>query len=145
MPEDYVGFTWHLHHDVLVEWCYSYEDRVRDIQKNKPENEQEARLRLFKPVKGKLPAVVTKAWDAFDKAGDAFDKAWDAYSKARDAFDKARDAYAKASDAFDNAWNAYGKAINGAMPDILKLHAKECPNCPWDGHTIFPARPPDGG
>jgi hypothetical protein len=26
-------------------------------------------------------------------------------------------------------------------PDLLALHAKECPNCPWNGETIFPKFP----
>ena len=24
------------------------------------------------------------------------------------------------------------------LPEIEKLHKEECPNCPWDGRTIFP-------
>ena len=32
---------------------------------------------------------------------------------------------------------AYKKALRECMPQIKKLHAKECPNCPWDGRTIF--------
>lgn len=32
----------------------------------------------------------------------------------------------------------YNEALRKHMPEIEKLHAKECPNCPWDGKTIFP-------
>ena len=40
-------------------------------------------------------------------------------------------AYVEALTAYDEAWKA-------AMPAILRLHAKECKKCPWDGETIFP-------
>ena len=30
------------------------------------------------------------------------------------------------------------EASKAYMPDILALHAAECPDCPWDGKTIFP-------
>jgi len=34
---------------------------------------------------------------------------------------------------------AYAEWVKAsAAPSVLKLHAKECPNCPWDGFTIFP-------
>mgnify|MGYP001598955187 FL=1 len=33
-------------------------------------------------------------------------------------------------------------AIKKALKAALKvLHAQECPNCPWDGKTIFPRKP----
>ena len=45
------GFYWHVHHDKLIEYCYDYDERVDYIKKEKPRNEIETRLRLFKPVK----------------------------------------------------------------------------------------------
>ena len=42
-----------------------------------------------------------------------FVKAWSAWSAARDAYDKAR-------------------------PALERLHRKDCPGCPWNGHTILP-------
>ena len=131
-PEQYVEeimtktqFAWHCHHEVLVEpLTEPFSVRVKYIKENKPEHEQEIRLRLFKKVKGKLPSAVVKAWVAYDKA-------WVAYDKASAAYDKAGAAYVKARAAFV-------KALADNMPAILELHAKECPNCPWDGKTIFP-------
>lgn len=32
----------------------------------------------------------------------------------------------------------WGKAQQENMPAILALHAQECPDCPWDGQSIFP-------
>jgi tetratricopeptide (TPR) repeat protein len=179
------GMFWHVHHDKLIEYCYNYDERVECIKNNKPKDEIETRLRLFKPVKGKLPkevieagaayakaitaynkarAALGRAVAAYDKAGAAYDKAWAALGRAVAAYDKARAAYDKAWAAFDKAWAtydktwatyekawatyekaraaydkagaAYYKAIQDNMPAILKLHAKECPNCTWDGNTI---------
>src|SRR3989344_4557381 len=104
------GFFWHVHHTVLLEWCYNYEERARYIRTNKPRNEQETRLRLFKPVQGRLPEAVVKARQAYDEAYQTRDK----------------------------AYQAFDKALKDNMAEIEALHAKECPNCPWNGHTIFP-------
>ena len=109
------GFCWHVHHGVLMEWCHDYEERVAYIKAAK--SEVELRLHLFQPVKGELPAVVVESQAAYDKA--------------RAAYDKARAAYLKAQAACD-------EAIPDNMPAILELHAQECPDCPWDGMTIFP-------
>jgi hypothetical protein len=40
-----------------------------------------------------------------------------------------REAYGEARKAFDEACKAYAEEIN-------QLHAKECPDCPWDGKEI---------
>ena len=117
------GFFWHVHHDKLIEFCYGYEERASFIRTDKPTHEQKTRLRLFKPVKGSLPQEVIEAGQAYAKAGQAYDKAWQAYNKAWQAYDKAE--------------QAYGEALKNNMPAITALHEKECPNCPWNGETIF--------
>src|SRR3990170_4934953 len=137
---------WHIHHkDFLLEW-------IDFIQAEKPKHEVEIRLRLLKPVQGALPPKLVKAGDARGKAEDANAKAWDAYGKdwdayvkagdARDkakaAYDKAKAAYDKDWDAFGKDWDAYRKAYDKYLPQIEALHALECPDCPWDGFTIFP-------
>ncbi|KKN12481.1 hypothetical protein LCGC14_1016050 [marine sediment metagenome] len=112
------GIAFHCHHDVLAEYVYDYEERVEFIKDSKPETERKLRLKLFKLIpQDRLPQ---KAWDAYGKAWDACGKAWDAYDKARGAYDKARD--------------ACGKTNHKALE---KLHKELCPDCPWDGHTIF--------
>jgi len=35
------GFFWHVHHDVLMEWCYDYEERVDYIENYKSASERE--------------------------------------------------------------------------------------------------------
>ena len=41
------GLSIHCHHDILIEYCYDYDERVKAI-KRKPANEIKTRLRLFK-------------------------------------------------------------------------------------------------
>jgi len=110
-------FAWHVHHDILVEpLTEPIKVRREFIRSSKPPHEVATRLRLLKAVKGRLPAKLVEAMKAYDEAWKAYVKAWKAYDEALTAYDE--------------AWKA-------AMPAILKLHAKECPNCPWDGETIF--------
>ena len=101
---------WHVHHDVLCELLtYPVEDRIAFIKANKPSSEVETRLRLMQPVRGKLPPRFAKAWAALSAALAAW--------SARDAYNKARNVSRRA---------------------LERLHRKECPGCPWNGHTIFP-------
>jgi len=97
------GLYWHVHHDKLFEWCYDYEGRLDFIKNNKPEGEIELRLKLFQPIKGKVPKEIIEAWQKHDEA-------WQKYHEARQKY------------------HEYMKS----------LHENECPNCPWDGKTIFP-------
>lgn len=125
------GFAFHCHHDVLCEWVTDYDQRVQYIKKNKPEAEQELRLRLFRiiPV-DRLPSPLVKAGAAYDKAWTAYDKTW-AREKAGAAREKAGAAYDKAWAARDMAWAAYDK-------DLQAVHSELCPDCSWNGYSIFP-------
>ncbi len=143
-------FYWHIHHEVLLEVrTEAISKRKNYIRVNKPQNEQKLRLKLLKPVRGKLPAKILKA-------GDARRKAWANHRKATAAYDKAikvcekraavgaayygtMAAYNKTWDAFEETWAPLRQALKANIPAIAKLHAKECPNCPWDGNTIFSA------
>ena len=121
------GFYWHVHHDTLMEWCYDYKERANFIRSDKHKNEQKLRLRLFQPVHGSLPREVIKAWRVYDKACEEVVRACD---KARKLSYDVR--------ACDKARRACDEALINNMPAIEALHKKECHNCPWDGHTIFP-------
>ena len=86
--------------------------------------------------------MVAPAWAACDKAWAACDKAWAACDKARAAYDKAWAAYDKAGAAYDKAWAACNAVLQKYADELEALHAAQCPDCPWDGKTIFPeARP----
>lgn len=70
------GFAFHLHHDVLAEWCNDYEERVDYIKTNKPKAEQEPRLRLFKLIPpDRIPLPLQKAGAAYNKSLAALNKA----------------------------------------------------------------------
>ena len=136
------GLAFHCHHDTLFEYCFDYDKRVACIKGNKPEEEQELRLRLFKIIpeelipgrESKEYIAYVKAGVAHVKAGVAHAKAWVAYDKAWVAYVKAGVAYVEAGVAYDKAWDVYDKKYKR---EIKELHAMLCPNCPWDGETIF--------
>jgi tetratricopeptide (TPR) repeat protein len=164
MPE--VGdFVWHIHHEVLLEPLREpIENRIAHIEANKPTDEVRTRLRLMKPVREKLPLKVVEAWKAYNEARKSYNEARKSYNEARKAYNEAWKAYVEAKKAYNEArkahneaWEAYveagkayveagkayveaGKAYveAGKAPEVLALHAKECPNCPWNGETIFP-------
>ena len=133
------GFYWHVYHDGLLDWCWDYEERVAYIKANKPKYEQELRLHLLQPVKGQLPEPLIEAGNAFEKVRNARQKDAEALQERRDGDDhsKAWDVYLKAWDASVKAEAALGKALNKYQPEIEALHAQECPDCPFDGTTIF--------
>jgi len=104
------GFAFHCHHDTLCEWVSDYDEWVDYIKEYKPPQEIELRLRLFQMIpEERLPEELVKAGTAYDKA---------------------RTAYVKAGTAHD-------KAIVSHTKELEKLHAELCPNCTWDGKTIF--------
>jgi len=125
------GFFWHVHHGILIEWCHSYDERAEYIRTGKSPDEQETRLRLFQPVKGSLPEEVIEARRALNEA-------WRVYNKARRAFFGTSRVDSEAYEAYVKATRAFNEAVSKNMSKIEALHAEECPNCPWNGHTIFP-------
>lgn len=159
-------FCWHCHDKLLLEWVWDYEERVKYIRIAKPIGEQKLRLCLFQPVKGDLPPEVVRAWEAYNEAREAYDGAQEAYDEAQEACDEAQEACDEAEEAYDEAWEACDeaqeararaweacakargayvkawaaceKAMEKYRVEIEALHAQECPDCPWDGKTIFP-------
>ena len=99
---------WHIHHDKLLEFSGNIDKRIEYIKYGKPTEEIELRLRLLKPVKGKLPDAVIKVWAVWEKV-----------------------------------WAACDETIQKYQSKIEALHTLECPDCPWDGETIFPERKDD--
>ena len=140
-------FAWHTHHEVLVEPLFEpIEVRIEYIKASKPEHEIDLRLRLLKPVRGALPAAVMEAGAACDQAWAACEQAWAAYEKAKaaaynqtlpPAATQAWAAYVQAWAACEQAWAACEQTLSDHAGEIEVLHRQECPDCPWDGHTIF--------
>ena len=124
-------YYWHIHHEVLLEPSDDIGERREYIKNNKPVEEIPIRLHLLKEVKGRLP-------EAYDEAYRAYDEAYRAYYEASKAYDEASKAYYEASKAYDEAYRAYYEACRACKLEIEALHELECPNCPWDGKTIFP-------
>ena len=133
---------WHCHHDKLIEWCYDYKERVKYIRENKPENEIELRLKLFKPVKGKLPKEVKEAgqkcYEMCQKYDEACQKYKEAWQKYYEAWQEACQKYKEAWQKYYEAWQKYDEACQKYSKEIEELHKQECPDCSWDGKTIFP-------
>jgi len=118
-------YYFHIHHEILVEALTEpLKNRIKYIKENKPKDEIELRLKLLKPVKGKLPSGFIKA-----------DQAW---GKAKQARVKAYQAFIKADQAWDKAGQAWVKAREDSMPALEKLHKIEC-GCGWSSErsTIF--------
>ena len=103
-PSPSVGVYWHLHHDLICEWCHSYEDRAYDIIYYKPWWQIRRRLKLFQPVKqvSKLP--------------ETFRLRMEDEGLRRRPY----------------------RCVRGYELKLAALHDKECPDCPWNGKTIFP-------
>ena len=75
------GFAIHCHHDILLEWCYDFAERVKYIKSDKPEDEQKIRLKLFKMLPKKalkdIPKNYLEAYNAWSEADkDVFHKKW---------------------------------------------------------------------
>ena len=153
------GWAFHCHHDLLYEFVTNYNERVAYIKRNKPQEEQKLRLRLFRMIpEDRLPYDLIGAGKAYDEAGKAYDEAGkahneagEAHNEAGEAYDEARKAFDKAGKARDEAWKAHNEARKAhneageaydeageAYDSYFKeLHSELCPHCPWDGKTIF--------
>lgn len=142
-------FAWHVHDNgVLLPGgrrsplellTDTIENRITYIKKEKPKREQAMRLRLLKPVKGKLPAKILTAYVTYEKACAACEKATvAAFAGGARTFTAA--ACTQIGAAYTKARAAFAKAFKKHFVEIEELHAEECPGCPWDGKTIFAKR-----
>jgi hypothetical protein len=143
-----VLFAWHVHHRTLVEpLTEPIEKRVAYIRATKPQTEIETRLRLLKPVKGSLPAELIEAWKEF----------WTVNQYVQQIERQLHNSPFRppnVSDPISGNWNVdpykvrleqesayrekrYFDALRMHAPEIEALHKVECPDCPWDGRTIF--------
>lgn len=130
MTTTIAGLAWHVHHNILMEWCYDYEERTAYIKAKKPLGEQATRLRLFQMMKGKLPAELWTAGAEYETMCAELGAV-----EAELEFPRAELEAARAK--FWAAWAKLGAAEVKYTPQILALHAQECPDCPWNGRTIF--------
>jgi hypothetical protein len=115
------AMVWHLHHDQLCEpLTKPPENRIAYILTHKRNKERAARLRLMRPVYAEAVAPAQRVRVEAEVA-------------ARKLYDEAEAAaWAVCAEAVAAARKAYHEAVAPA-------HSAECPNCPWDGKSIFNA------
>ena len=127
-------FAWHVHHNILMEpLTESIETRRVYIETNKAPDEQVLRLRLLKPVQGEIPVAIREA-------GNTYSDAYHAYNSAHLIRGIAGSYYAATHRVYADAARGYKIVLAANMPTIEALHEKECPDCPWNGETIFPEK-----
>lgn len=155
--------SWHCYHDHLCGWdTTARQDRIADIRKYKPEGEIALRLKLFHPMSAVATALLP-AYNAAVKRADALLEKRRRRAQARDYKRVlAADAVMRAAKgrARENAglifcnekeaaWQEYKVTMLRAEEAALRVktraraalearHKIECPNCPWNGETIFP-------
>lgn len=87
------GLAIHCHHNILVEYCYDYDERVEAIKRDKPQNEQKVRLRLFKILPQEaiddLPKRLVEADAEWEKADAEWEKANAEWEKVYAEWEKA--------------------------------------------------------
>lgn len=155
------GYAFHTHHYALVEWCWDYKERTNYIEQWKPLGEQELRLRLFRLIPANhIPLALLEAGNVYQKAvviyrreelayqlarvafyhktGGSRSRVVAAYPRARVSYDEAKDTYNEAVDSFREAVDSFREAGNAF--DWGALHNELCPDCPWDGESIFADR-----
>jgi len=142
-------YAWHVHHDRLVEpLTEPMETRIAYIKQNKPAREVEVRLRLFKLVQDQ--AAVKPLYDEYLAKRKTL---YDEYLAKRKPLDDEYDAkwkplydeyLAKRKTLYDEylakrkpLYDEYLAKREPLESKMLKLHAEECPDCPWNGETIL--------
>jgi hypothetical protein len=133
------GLAMHVHHNILFEYCYDYNERVEAIKHNKPVGEQEVRLRLFKMLSkeaiAELPNKLLKAYADRNKANADRNKANADLNKAIADWDKAIADRNKANADWNKANADLYKA--NADWDSKSWHKKHCGCKEWNGEEII--------
>ena len=119
------GLSIHLHHDVLVEYCYNYAERVKYIKEEKAVEEQETRLRLFKILPKEAEEDLPKGYlEAHQKWEEAYQKLKEAYQKREEAYQKWEEANQKwnkkSKEAFHKKWCGCVFWKNGVINFLVK-------------------------
>ena len=149
-----IGYPWWcIHHEERLEpLTEPVENRVRCILTDKPEQEQETRLRALRPMQS-LPRWLTKVYAAVEKAYAARGKADAVREKVYAALEKREKVYAarekvcaavgKADAALDRAYAALEKALLDHAPEINAMFAVECSDVAWNENgLVFPRKKP---
>jgi len=135
------GFAFHCHHDILVEYVTDYAARVQYIKESKPRDEQDLRLRLFKLIPDtRLPEVQAEWYKAraeWEKSLGEWEKAGAEWEKSLVEWNKAQAEWYKAFSTWNKAQAEWYKASAESEKALQELHEELCPDCPFNGNTIF--------
>ena len=152
---------WHIHHESLYENLIEpLQNRINYIQSTKPKHEIKIRLRLLKPVQdltawAEYDRVVNTAQAEYDRVVNPARAEYNrVVNPARAEYDRVvntaqaeynrvvNPAQAEDNRVVNTAQAEYDRVVNPAQAEydrvMVKLHKIECPDCPWNGKTIFP-------
>ncbi len=142
-------YAWHVHHDKLWEALDdTYQARCKYIERHKPRAEVALRLQLFK-ISRRLKLLVDDYYAKLKPVDDDYYAKRkllvdDYYAKRKllvDDYNAKRklldDDYNAKRKLLDDDYNAKRKRVEAP---IIRLHRRECPDCPWNGKTIFARR-----
>ena len=121
-------------HSMCIDLAGNFPILKRKLQDEEPELERKIHLHLIKLVLGQLP----KRWLDAEGAKQSAKKAWwDAVEKAERGDITAKKVLEAAKETRWDTKKAEREAYEACKAEIEALHKAECPNCPWDGKTIF--------
>ena len=129
----------HSWHNQLISFA-DYNERVVEIKENKPEYEQEIRLRVFKRLNKKaikaLPKKLIKAYTDREKANDDWEKAYTDREKAYDDWEKDNDDWEKTAYANANRVKADSEKAYANWKGKEEWHKKYCDCKEWNGKEL---------
>ena len=109
-------------------------------------NEMEVPAEVWKTCLEASKAL-SEAWEARNRSWKtcfgvlktkSYVEAMKAYKDAVKAYDEAEKAHRKAGKAYFEERKSYIEVLSNHKDEVGALHTEECPDCPWDGKTIFP-------
>ena len=126
------GWYWHSGHAHLVSWMTAAHAAGRwfVVATQKPERERPTRARLMHPVARPYPDWLAEAGRLWDEGNRLWAERERLRAEANRLWDEA-----------DWLWDDADRLLTAHAADLDALHAAQCPDCPWDGETIFPHPP----
>lgn len=141
-----LGWAWHVNHEQLLELLTApIEEHLQHIREVRSESEVALQERLLQPVQGEISNQVLEAWQACRNVLWSYRaRAWFYVFRCplpiewKDLTNHVNIKSATRND-MTAAWERVLESRQAfyALPEIQALHEQECPNCPWDGKTIF--------
>ena len=136
------GVAFHCHHDRLVEFVTNYDERVAYIKQEKPPAERPLRLRLFQMVPPeRLSAGLAEAVNESTRLREESDRL---RAEGNRLWEEGHRLWAESTRLWTESTRLWAEStrlgvenIAQHMPELLALHAELCPECPWNGQTIF--------